>query len=211
MDLEYNTGRPLLPITEYGRNVKKLIDYAITIEDKEKRNQVAQEIVKAMSRLNQQNKDAADYWQKIWDHLFIISDFKLDIDSPYPKPTENTTKLKPTIFAYPVKNAHYRYYGKNIQNIIKKVMLIEEGNPKNNLIKQIANHLKKSYLNWNRDSVTDEIIISHLADLSGDLLKLGETDKLEKTSDILAMNKKPKFTEKNDKFIKNRKNNFRKQ
>jgi len=210
MDLEYNTSRPVLPITEYGRNVKKLIDFAITIEDREKRNQVAQEIVKAMSRLNQQNKDAADYWQKIWDHLFIISDFKLDVDSPYPKPTENTTKLKPTIFAYPDKNNHYRYYGKNIQNIIKKVTLIEEGNPKNNLIKQIANHLKKSYLNWNRDSVTDEIIINHLADLSGNLLKLGETDKLERTSDILAMNKKQKFTERNDKFMKNRKNNFRK-
>ena len=210
MELEYNTERKTLPITEYGRNVKKMIDYAITVEDREKRNLYAQGIVKAMSRLNPQNKDAVDYWQKIWDHLFILSDFQLDVDSPYPKPTENTTKLAPARISYPEKSTHYRYYGKNIQNIIKKTTVIDDSVQKNAVVKQIANHLKKSYLNWNRDSVTDEIIINHLADMSDNKLKLDEADKLDKTSDILAMNKKIKFTERNDKFSKNRKNNYRK-
>ena len=210
MDLEYNTARPVLTISEYGRNVKKMIDYAITIEDKEKRNQLAQGIVKTMSRLNPGNKDAADYWQKIWDHLFILSDFKLDVDTPYIKPTENTTKLAPVKFTYPAKNIQYRYYGKNIQSIIKKTTLLEDGVQKNSLVKQIANHLKKSYLNWNRDSVTDEIIFNHLADLSDNKLKLDEADRLERTSDILAMNIKPKFSERNDKFSKNKKGSFRK-
>jgi len=210
MDLEYNTARPALTISEYGRNVKKMIDYAISIEDREKRNQLAQGIVKAMARLNPQNKDAADYWQKIWDHLFILSDFKLDVDTPYTKPTENTTKLAPAIFSYPPKNTQYRYYGKNIQRIIQKTTLLDEGSQKNGIVKQIANHLKKSYLNWNRDSVTDEIIFNHLADMSDNKLKLDEADRLEKTSDILAMNKKAKFSDRNDKFLKNRKGIFRK-
>ena len=210
MDLEYNTERPVLTISEYGRNVKKMIDYAINIEDREKRNLLANGIVKAMSRLNPQNKEAADYWQKIWDHLFILSDFKLDVDTPYIKPTENTTKLAPAQVIYPVKNTHYRYYGKNIQNIIQKTTLIEDGVQKNALVKQIANHLKKSYLNWNRDSVTDEIIFNHLADMSDNKLKLDDADRLERTSDILAMNIKPKFVERSDKFIKNRKSTFRK-
>jgi len=210
MELEYNTARTSLPITEYGRNVKKMIDFAVSVEDREKRNILAQGIVKAMSRLSPQNKDANDYWQKIWDHLFILSDFKLDVDSPFPKPTENTTKLAPSRFSYPEKNTHYRYYGKNIQNIIKKTTVIEDSTQKNTVVKQIANHLKKSYLNWNRDSVTDEIIFKHLADMSENKLKLDEADKLEKTSDLLALNKKNKYPDRNDKFSKNRKNNFRK-
>jgi len=210
MELEYNTARPVLAISEYGRNVKKMIDFAITVEDREKRNLLAQGIVKTMSRLNPQNKDAADYWQKIWDHLFILSDLKLDVDTPYVKPTENTTKLAPVRFSYPPKNTQYRYYGRNIQSIIKKTTLLEDGIQKNGIVKQIANHLKKSYLNWNRDSVSDEIIISHLADLSDNMLKLDEADRLERTSDILAMNVKAKFTDRNDKFSKNKKGSFRK-
>jgi len=210
MELEYNTSRPVLTITEYGRNVKKMIEQALTEEDREKRNQLAQGIVKAMARLSPQNKEQNDFWQKIWDHLFILSDFKLDVDSPYPIPTENSILLKPAKITYPAKNLQYRYYGKNIQGIIKKVSDIEDSEQKNNVIKHIANHMKKSYLNWNRDSVTDEIIINHLADLSDNKLKLLETDKLEKSSDLLALNKKPKYNDRSDKYSKNRKNNFRK-
>lgn len=209
MELEYNTQRPLLPITEYGRNIKKMIDMAIAEEDREKRNKMAQGIVKSMSRLSPNGKEQSDYWQKIWDHLIIISEFKLDVDSPYTKPEINTTILKPDNISYPEKNIRYRYYGKIIQDIIKKVADIPDSEQKSTVIRYIANHLKKSYLNWNRDSVTDEIIINHLSDLSLNRLKLDEADKLEKTSELLALNKKAKLAERPEKFYKN-KRNFRK-
>jgi len=211
MELEYNTSRTALPITEYGRIITKLINAAIAEDDRQKRNLMAQEIVKAMSRLNPQNKDAADYWQKIWDHLFILSDFKLDVDSPFPKPTENLTKLAPVKIDYPSKSTHYRFYGKNIQSIIRKTTQLEDNPEKNQFIRQLANHLKKAYLTWNRDSVNDEIIVSHLSDLSENQIKLDETTQLERTSDILAQNKKGKFNERSEKFQKHKKNNFRKQ
>jgi len=210
MELEYNTSRSTLPITEYGRSVKKMIDIAVVEEDRLKRNQMAQEIVKAMSRLNPQNKDAEDYWQKIWDHLFILSDFKLDVESPFPKPTENLTKLAPERIDYPAKSKHYRYYGKNIQSIIKKTTQLQDNPEKEQFVKQLANHLKKAYLTWNRDSVSDDIIVSHLADLSDNQIKLDETTQLERTSDILAQNKKTKFNEREQGKFPKHKKNFRK-
>ncbi len=211
MNLEYNTARPKLSITEYGRNVQKMIDYAVGIQDREKRNKMAQIIVRTMGQLTPQPKDAGDFWQKIWDHLFILSDFKLDVDAPFPKPTENTAKLKPSAINYPVYTVNYRYYGKNIQNIIKKTTTIEPGEKRNALVKQIANQMKKLYLNWNRDSVTDDIIKKHLEDLSDNTLSLDQSDKLNKTSEILAANKKSKHADfKQGKFPKNKKGSYRK-
>jgi len=211
MNIEYNTQRPTLSITEYGRNVQKMIQEAIIIEDREKRNRMAQIIVRTMAQLTTQSKEAGDFWQKIWDHLFILSEFKLDVDSPFPKPEENTTKLKPTKVSYPVNTLKYRYYGKNIQDIIKKATSLEEGEKRQALVKQVANQMKKSYLTWNRDSVTDNIIISHLSDISGNVLTLDDSEKLNKTSDILAATqKKPKY-QKQGRYPKNKRSNFRKQ
>ncbi|MDD3876330.1 MAG: DUF4290 domain-containing protein [Bacteroidales bacterium] len=210
MKIEYNTTRPLLPILEYGRNIKKLIDCAVQIEDKEKRTQAAQSIVRAMAQVTSHPKDSGDFWQKIWDHLFILADFQLDVDSPYPKPDSDTVHVKPAEIFYPKKTVKYRYYGQNIQNIIKKIAVIDESDRKSNLVKQVANHMKKSYLTWNRDNVSDEVILNHLADLSGSRLKLDEADRLNRTSDILAATKKPKFVSNNNKpgkFQRNKKNN----
>jgi hypothetical protein len=188
--MEYNTTREILPITEYGRNIKKMIDYVITIDDRDKRNRMAKAIVNVMAQMNQQARDNSEFKHKLWDHLFFLSDFKLDIDAPYPPPAKTFIDHKPEKISYPTYNIAFKHYGKNIERIIKKAIEMEDGEQKEALVKTIANHLKKSYLSWNRESVTDEVIATHLELLSSGKLKLGEDVKLSDTKDILASNKR---------------------
>ncbi|MGD0710150.1 MAG: DUF4290 domain-containing protein [Bacteroidales bacterium] len=188
--MEYNTTRELIPITEYGRNIKKMIDYTITIEDREKRNRMAKAIVNVMTLMNPQMRDNYEHKHKLWDHLFILSDFKLDIDAPYPMPVKIGIDHKPEKIAYPTYNIAFKHYGNNIERIIKKAIEMEDGEQKNALILTIANQLKKSYLNWNRDSVTDEVIADHLDLMSQGKLKLGADVRLSDTRNILASNKR---------------------
>jgi hypothetical protein len=195
--MEYNTSLPKLIISEYGRHIQKMVDHAVTIKDREERNTVAKAIIQVMGQLNPHLRDITDFKHKLWDHLFIISDFKLDVDSPFPKPARETFQTKPERVEYPENEIKYRYYGKTIEKIIEKATKYPEGEEKTVLIEMIANHLKKSYLNWNLDSVSDEVIIKHLSDFSKGKLKLGENSKLSNTIDILARNKK-KVPYKND-------------
>jgi len=193
--LEYNTERNKLIIKEYGRNVQKMIEYALTIENNEQRNEAAKAIVKAMSQINSENKDNpnkkrtenTDYWQKLWDHLFIISDYKLDVESPFPKPTPDIHELKSECHSYHKDKIMYRTYGRNMQNIIKKNSECPE-ETKGELSKLLANHLKKLYLLYNRDSVDDSLIATQLSDLSEGKLQLPEDCTLDTTRDILRQN-----------------------
>ena len=184
--MEYNTSLPKMVIPEYGRNIQKMIDHAVSVEDKEERNKIARAIIQVMGQLNPHLRDVTDFKHKLWDHLFIISDFKLDVDSPYPKPTRETFISKPELLKYPSNDIRYKHYGKTIERIIEKAKELEEGEMKTALIETIANHLKKSYLNWNRDSVNDEVILQHLKELSKGELKLSDSTRLSNTSDILA-------------------------
>lgn len=186
--MEYNTGRDYLSIKEYGRNVKKMVSHVLTIEDREKRSQLAKSIVKVMSQLNPNNKDSDDYWHKLWDHLYIISDFKLDIDSPYPMPEPSMLAKRPEPIAYPKNKIRFRHYGKTIEQMIAKASKMEEGEERKAFIAVIGNHLKKLYITWNRDSVSDDLIIDHLALLSNGNLKLDENHQLAKTHDIIVQN-----------------------
>ena len=197
-NMEYNTTRGPLLISEYGRNIQKMIDYITTIEDREKRTKAAKFIVNVMSQMHPQVRDTVDYKHKLWDHLFFMSDFHLDVDPPYPPPPPLTLSTKPERIPYHNKEIQFRHYGKNIALIIEKATEYEEGPEKDALVKTIANHLKKSYLNWNRESVTDELIEDHLKALSANKLKLHEAIKLTTTNDILARNKKRKFIKPKD-------------
>ena len=192
--MEYNTGRPKLIIPEYGRNIQKMVDYAMTIEDREKRNNIAKTIIQIMSQINPQVKESVDYKQKLWDHLFIISDFKLEVDSPYPIPSSEMLQVKPEKVPYSVKNFKYGHYGRNIEKIIEQVATMEDGPGKDAQVNTIANHLKKAFLTWNRDSVNDEVIYEHLAELSKNKLKLSEDARLQQTHELIGRtNKKKKF------------------
>jgi hypothetical protein len=187
--MEYNTQRQKLIIPEYGRNVQKMIDQAVMIEDKDKRTRAAYAIVGIMSQINPGVKDSVDYQRTLWDHMHIISDFRLEVDGPFPPPTEEQLAMKPDRVEYSDGRIKYRHYGKNIEGIIDKAIEFEDGPEKDALIHVIANHLKKSYLNWNRDSVDDDTILHHLSELSGGKLKMEEDTKLTATGEILARSK----------------------
>lgn len=189
--LEYNAERPHLMIPEYGRHLQKLIDQATLIEDREERNKAARYIIKVMGSLNPHLRDVLDFQHKLWDQLFIMSDFKLDVDSPYPIPTRDVINLKPERLDYPQKNPKYRYYGNNIKYMIDVANSWEESELKSALIKVIANHMKKSYLSWNKDTVDDKAIFDHLLELSGGKIDLHQsTEELLNTSDLMRTNKK---------------------
>jgi hypothetical protein len=189
--LEYNAERPHLIIPEYGRHLQKLIDQATEILDREERNKAAKYIIQVMGTLNPHLRDVPDFQHKLWDQIFIMSDFRLDVDSPYPIPTRDVINLKPERLPYPQRNPKYRFYGNNITNMIDVANSWEEGEMKSALVKVIANHMKKSYLSWNKDTVTDTVIFEHLYELSGGKLNLLQSsEELLNTNDLMRTNKK---------------------
>ncbi len=190
--MEYNTVRDHLIIPEYGRNIQKMVDYAITIEDREKRTKTAHAIIISMGQMNPTIKDTLDFHHVLWDHLYIISKFKLEVDSPYPPPSPDELNKKPEQLAYSDKNIVLRHYGKHIINIIEKAKEYEEGEEKQALILAIANQLKKSYLKWNRESVNDLTIAKHLSELSGGQLILPEGVQLIAISEVIQRPKNVK-------------------
>ncbi|MBU1011553.1 MAG: DUF4290 domain-containing protein [Bacteroidetes bacterium] len=193
--IDYNTTRNKLVISEYGRNTQKMIEYIVTIEDREQRTNACNVIINVMAQMNAHVKETVDFEQKLWDHLHIISGFSLDVDSPYPVPSKQEIEARPERIPYQENNIKYKHYGKNTENIIEKAIELEDGPEKEAFIQTIANHLKKSYLNWNRDSVNDELIIQHLEVLSGGKLKLPENFRLISTGDVVPrpVSKKKKF------------------
>lgn len=170
--MEYNTQLPRLIIPEYGRNIQGMIEYCCTIKERDERNLCARAIIQVMGQINPPLRDVADYNHKLWDHMFIISQFKLDVDSPYPTPDPESFMEKPKRLDYPKGRIKYKHYGKTIEEIIKKAREFKEGPERNELTRQIANQLKRSYYNWNKDIITDEIILKNLAELSSGELKV---------------------------------------
>ena len=190
-NLEYNSERTQLIIPEYGRHLQKLISQAIEIQDDTERNKSAKYIIQVMGSLNPHLRDVLDFQHKLWDQLFIMSDFKLVVDSPYPIPTREVLQMKPDILPYPQNYPKYRYYGNNIKYMIDVANKWEAGELKSALVKVIANHMKKSYLSWNKDTVTDEVIFEHLYELSdGKLDLITSTESLLRTDDLMRTNKR---------------------
>lgn len=190
-NLEYNSERQHLIIPEYGRHLQKLIDQATAIEDKEERNKAAKYIIQVMGNLNPHLRDVPDFQHKLWDQIFIMSDFKLDADSPYPIPSREVLQLKPETLKYPQNFPKYRFYGNNIKYMIDVANKWEEGEMKSALVKVIANHMKKSYLSWNKDTVKDDVIFEHLYELSDGKINLTQsTEELLNTTDLMRTNKR---------------------
>lgn len=176
---------------EYGRHIHKLVDHIMAITDREERNKATLSLISVMGNLNPHLRDVSDFNHKLWDHLAIISDFKLDIDSPYPTPTKAILTEKPRIVPYNQSPIRFKHYGKMLEEIIKKAAQMPEGEEKSVLIETIANLLKKFYLTWNREAVSDEAILKDLAELSKGKINVNLEDlKLSETRDILNKNKK---------------------
>jgi hypothetical protein len=182
--MNYNTSRPHLIIPEYGRHIQKMIDYAVGIEEEDEREKVAHAIINVMGTLNPHLRDVPDFAHKLWDHLYIMSDFRLKVPSPYPIPAVEELIEKPKHMAYPQNDIRFKHYGKGVEKLIGAAIEMEDGEEKVALTESIANLMKKFYLSWNRDSVDDKVIINDLNRLSKTKLSLPEGTVLEATQDI---------------------------
>ncbi len=175
-NLEYNTERSHLIIPEYGRHFQKMVDHAVSIEDDEERNRIAQSIVAVMGNLQPHLRDVPDFQHKLWDQLFIMSDFKLDVKSPFPITSKEVLQQRPEALEYPQNHPKYRFYGNNIKRMIDVAVSWEKGDKREGLEYAIANHMKKCYLNWNKDMVDDNAIFKHLYELSDGQIDLAAED-----------------------------------
>ena len=170
--MEYNTQREQLKITDYGRNVAKMISYAKGLADREERNKMAHTIIDTMALVNPKVKERTDYRRILWDHLMILANFGLDVDCPYPISREEAENVKPHPLTYSDSKIRYRHYGRALEDMIAAVAKMPEGEEKNILAQQIAHTMKRQYLQWNRDSVDDGLIREQLAELSGGRITL---------------------------------------
>ena len=199
LDLSYNTDTNKLLIPEYGRNVQKMVQHAVKIQDRDQRNKSAKVIIKVMDLINPntKNNNSEEHEQKLWAHLHIISNFELDVESPYKKPNKELYQSKPEEVPYPKNDIRFKHYGKIMEDMVKAASELKEGDDKEKLVKHIANLLKTSYLQWNRDSVDDKLIIKQLEELSNGKLTIS-SDKLRETNDIVrTFNKKKRTNNKN--------------
>ena len=182
INLEYNTEREKLGMPEYGRNILKMVEHLRSIEDKARRSEQARAVVKSMEILNPQVHQQENYEQKLWDHLYMIAGYDLDIDSPYPVPEPGVMESKPVTIPVkdrPVKALHY---GRNIESVIDLIAAEPDGEVKTSLIRSLAIYMRQQYLIWNKDSVADETIFKDIEKLSGDRIKVPEGISLSRIS-----------------------------
>ena len=193
-NLEYNTERTKLIIPEYGRHLHKMIDQALACDNKDERNKMAKAIIGVMGNLNPHLRDVPDFQHKLWDQLFIMSDFELDVDTPYPLPSKEVFSQRPEKLDYPQNFPKYRFYGNNIKRMIDVATGWEEGEMKKQLVYVIANHMKKCFLNWNKGTVEDDVIYEHLLELSDGKLIVDSSNKpLSDSQNLIKLTNK-KFT-----------------
>ena len=202
-NLEYNTVREDLIIPEYGRHIQKMIHHASSQKSKEERNRIAKSVISVMGNLQPHLRDVSDFQHKLWDQLFIMSDFKLDVDSPFEKPKKEELLAKPDPLSYHQNFPKYRFYGNNIKIMIDEAVKLDSGDKKEALVYIIANHMKKCFLNWNKDSVEDQVIFDHLHELSNSKIDLRNSKESLLDASVLMRSKKrfsnKKYFKKNNK------------
>ena len=179
-EFDYNSTRSKLLLTEYGRNVQNMVKYIVALPTKDERNRYAAVVIELMGFLNPHLRDVADFKHKLWDHLHIISNYELDVDSPYPKPTPEAIHLKPEPLKYPHQRIRYKHYGKTIELMIEKAKSIEDPERKKYMVQSIANFMKMAYVQWNKDSVADESILADLVAMSRGELQVDESINLNR-------------------------------
>lgn len=197
--MEYNTQRPHMILPEYGRNVQNMIVHAMELTDREERNKAARAIIEVMGQLNPHLRDVDDFRHKLWTHLFVMSDFKLDVDSPYEMPSREILNEKPQMMEYPKSEIRFGHYGKYTEKIIKETVHEEDEKAREYLKNTMANFMKKQFLAYNNDAVENNVIAQQLSELSGGKLVLENPENLMQTNQILKSfgitpNKRTKVT-----------------
>ena len=197
--MKYNTARDQLILPEYGRNVQKMVDHATTIQNKEERNKCVKTIIDFMGQMNPQLRDLKEFNHKLWDDLFIISKFQLEADSPYPLPEPKKLDERPEKMPYPKNKIKFPFYGAALENMIRYAVNQNDGRDKEIMTGMIANHMKKSYLLFNKHSVSNDTIILHLKQLSDNKLILPKDFEFIRSSSVInksQRNYKKKFKKK---------------
>ena len=197
--MEYNTQRPHMILPEYGRNVQNMIVHAMELTDREERNKAARAIIEVMGQLNPHLRDVDDIRHKLWTHLFVMSDFKLDVDSPYEMPSREILNEKPQMMEYPKSVIRFGHYGKYTEKIIKETVHENDEKAREYLKNTMANFMKKQFLAYNNDAVENNVIAQQLSELSGGKLVLENPENLMQTNQILKSfgitpNKRTKVT-----------------
>lgn len=177
--MQYNTTRTFMPITEYGRSVYQMVQILKTIPEKQLRTKAAHQIVDIMSNMNPQQKDAADFRQKLWDHLYILANYDLDIDAPFQMPDHEKRNEKPQTIPYPGNNIKIKHYGKIVERIIDKAVEMPQSQEKNQLVESIGNYMKLSFKTWNKSLINDEEVFADLDKLSKGKLIISDDIVLE--------------------------------
>ena len=193
--MQYNTRQKRMRLPEYGRSIQNMVDHALTIEDRAERQRCANTIINIMGGMFPHLRDVPDFKHKLWDHLAIMSDFKLDIDYPFEVIPKNNLASKPEPVPYPCTKIRYRHYGRTLEVLIQKACELPEGDEKQNLVALICNHMKKDYMAWNKDTVDDRKIADDLYELSD--------GKLQMTEDLLKL-----MAERIDLYYRPMKNNM---
>ncbi len=161
--MEYNTQRKRLPMPEYGRGIQNMVDYALTIEDRDERQRCANTIVSIMGNMFPQFREVPDFKHKLWDHLAVMSDYKLDIDYPYEIEKKDSWGKKPQPMVYPMQRIRYRHYGYLLETLLKKLKDMPEGEERDALLQIVADQMKRSLVNWNKDGMDDAKIAADIA------------------------------------------------
>lgn len=189
--MKYNTQQKRMPLPEYGRSIQNMVDHALTIQDTVERQRCANTIINIMGNMFPHLRDVPDFKHKLWDHLAIMSDFKLEINSPYEIIEKDNLNNKPDAIKYPATRIHYRHYGRLIEGLIKEATKMPDGEEKQNLIALICNHMRKDYMAWNKDTVDEQKISDDLYELSGGQLAISpEISRL--MNDRIERNNRPK-------------------
>lgn len=184
-EFDYNTQRPQLIISEYGRHVQRMVDLCMEEQDREKRTKMARAIVHAIGKLNPQLRSSDNGEHTIWDHVHVMAGYRLEVDSPYPKPEPEARQSKPDRVAYPKTDIRYGHYGKLVERMVEDCAAMEEGAAKAAFTLAIANQMKKLFLTWNRDNVGDGAILKDLHELSKGRLRLAPDQALLASDAIL--------------------------
>lgn len=169
---EYNTQRPFIILKEYGRNVQKLIQYIRDQPSKDKRTELAYSLIELIKQLTPSLKDQPENPQRLWDDLYIIADFDLDVDSPFPVPERDILDKKPLRMKYPQSEVRFKHYGKNIETLVKEALRKEDPQEQEEAIIYLGKLMKTFYGNWNKETLDDSVIIKDIQRMSGGVLSM---------------------------------------
>ncbi len=169
--MEYNTSRSQMRMPEYGRNVQSMVEYLMTIEDRQRRLKNAEFIIELMATLTPHLKTIEDYKHKLWDHLYQMTDFQLDVDSPFPAPTREEAFKKPEVIPYPQVYVKHKHFGRNFSSLLKRALEEQDPSKRQGFTQTLGYYMKLAYTNWHKEPVHDDMIKSELSELSGGVLK----------------------------------------